>query len=148
MRGPGARAPRGPLRIPGALWLAAVVWSLFALLDLFVALDEFAAGRLDSEASRVASQLGRDFVAGRPMGASGVLALLAGIATAGLVIFMLTGRGWTRFTLVGLGVFASIVLAVDGRIEAFAALALLVIGAAALVTPAAHRFFGPASTDR
>lgn len=141
------RRSRGPLRVPGALWVAAVLWSAFALLDLVVAVQAFGARRLEPEARRVAGQLGRDFVGGAPaVSASAVLALLAGIVTASLVLVLLTGRGWARWGLVVSGVFASLVLAWDGRFAAFLAFGLLIAGAAALATPAAHRFLTPAST--
>lgn len=132
---------RGAVRIPGSLWTAAVAWTGLALVELYAAADSLAANRIDSEADRVATQLGPDAVSGPPAVAStAVIAILAAVSTVLLTAVLLSGRGWARFVLVGLGLFVALVLAAGGTWHAVAAFVLVTLGAFATVLPSAHRF--------
>ncbi|MER7433259.1 hypothetical protein ACFU8R_00200 [Pseudonocardia alni] len=139
--GPVPPRSRGAMRIPGALWFAAVAWIGLALVELYAAADSLAANRLDSEADRVATQLGPDAVSGPPAVAStAVISILAAVSTVVLTAALLTGRGWPRFVLVGLGLFVAVVFAAGGTWHAVAAFVLVTLGAFAMVLPSAHRF--------
>ncbi|GAA3239455.1 hypothetical protein GCM10017691_40620 [Pseudonocardia petroleophila] len=129
------------MRIPGALWSAAVAWIGLALVELYAAADSLAANSVDSEADRVATQLGPDAVSGPPAVAStAVIAILAAVSTVVLTAALLSGRGWARFVLVGLGLFVAVVFAVGGTWHAVAAFVLVTLGAFATVLPSSHRF--------
>lgn len=138
------RSP-GAMRIPAALWFAAVAWTGLAVVELYAAVDALAANRIDSEADRIATQLGPDAVSGPPAVAStAVIALVAAVSTVVLTAALLSGRGPARFALVGLGIFVAAVFAAGGTWHAVAAFVLVVLGALATVVPSAHRFLaGP-----
>jgi hypothetical protein len=127
------------------MWVAATSWLLFAVVAFVFAGDVFGQTSGNPEADRIASQLGSDAVGGTPVIAtSGVVSIVVGIALIGLALLVLSGRGWARFALVGIGVFGVVVLAWGARWEAFAGFALLLLGTVALMLPSTHRFLQPA----
>lgn len=139
--GPVPPRPRRATRIPGTLWFAAVAWIGLALVELYAAVDSLAANRRDSEADRILTQLGPDAVSGPPAVASAaVIAIMAAVSTVVLTAALLSGRGWARFVLVGLGIFVAVVFAAGGTWHAVAAFVMVTLGAFAMVLPSSHRF--------
>lgn len=127
------------------MWAASTFWLLYAVIAVVFAGDVFGQTVDDPEADRVASQLGSDAVSGTPVIAtSGVVSIVIAIALTGLVLVLLSGRGWARFALVGVGVVGAVVLAWGARWEVYAGFLLLVLGTLMLMLPASHRYLQPA----
>ncbi|SFO54373.1 hypothetical protein SAMN05216207_10836 [Pseudonocardia ammonioxydans] len=132
-------ASRGT-RIPVTIWIAVCCWLALALCIFFAAGDAFADGVPEPQADVVSAQLGAAAVADPPtLAASGFIAVTVALAMLGLVLALLCRRGWSRVGLVGVGAFALITLAWDGRWQVLPAFGLLLLGSVALMHPATHR---------